>query len=133
MTGGAGPFSSGRVPREGPVTVDTASREHRSAHIWPIMWRVSARGPRWPGYAPAVWGLLFAVPSFVWALGGTVGAQTTVSPSLVKLAQERVTWFVVVLWVTGLLKLIGALVGVGLTRRWATVTGRLLVFCGWGG
>jgi Protein of unknown function (DUF3995) len=87
---------------------------------------------RWPGYAAAGWGLLFAVPSFVWALGGTVGAQTTVSPSLVELARQRVTWFVLVLWVTGVLKLIGALVGLGLTRRWGTATGRQLVFCGWG-
>src|SRR6266545_3979220 len=80
------------------------------------MRRVSAMGVRWPGYAATVWALLFAVPSFVWALGGTVGARTTVSPSLVKLAQDRVTWFVVVLWVTGALKLIGALIGVGLLR-----------------
>jgi hypothetical protein len=87
---------------------------------------------RWPGYAAAAWGLLFAVPSFVWALGVTVGAQTTVSPSLVKLAQDRVTWFVVVLWVTGVLKVIGALIGLGLTRRWGIMTGRLLVCCGWG-
>src|SRR6266545_3899907 len=96
------------------------------------MRRVSAMGVRWPGYAATVWALLFAVPSFVWALGGTVGARTTVSPSLVKLAQDRVTWFVVVLWVTGALKLIGALIGFGLTRRWGTATGRVLVCCGWG-
>jgi hypothetical protein len=79
---------------------------------------MSALGVRWPGYAAAGWGVLFAVPSFVWALGSTAGAQTTVSPSLVKLAQDRVTWFVVVLWVTGVLKVVAALVGVGLTRRW---------------
>jgi Protein of unknown function (DUF3995) len=99
---------------------------------WHTMGRMSARGVRWPGYAAAVWGLVFAVPSFVWALGSTAGAQTTVSPSLVKLAQDRVTWFVVVLWVTGVLKVVGALVGLGLTRRWGTATGRLLVCCGWG-
>jgi len=93
---------------------------------------VNATAVRWPGYAAAVWGLFFALPSFLWALGGTAGAQTTVSPSLVTLAQERVTWFVVVLWVTGVLKLIGALVGLGLTRRWGTATGRGLVCCGWG-
>ena len=93
---------------------------------------MTTTGARSPGYTAAAWGLLFAVPSFVWALGGTVGAQTTVSPSLVKLAQDRVTWFVVVLWATGLLKTVGALIGLGLTRRWGTVTGRLLVCCGWG-
>jgi hypothetical protein len=60
---------------------------------------------RWPGYAAAAWGLVFAVPSFVWALGGTVGTQTTVSPWLIKLAQDGVTWFVVVVGALGALGL----------------------------
>ncbi|UXY31833.1 DUF3995 domain-containing protein [Streptomyces sp. HUAS TT20] len=86
----------------------------------------------WPGLAAAVWGLLFAVPSFAWAMGSTFGARTTVSPSLVKLADDRVAWFMAVLWVTGLLKVFGALIGIGLTHRRGTWTGRLMVFCGGG-
>lgn len=86
----------------------------------------------WPGLVAAAWGLLFAIPSFVWAMGGTLGAQSTVAPSLMKLAHDRVTWFVAVLWVTGFLKLFGALVGIGLTRRRARWIGRLMVFCGGG-
>ncbi|MFG3115573.1 DUF3995 domain-containing protein [Streptomyces sp. NPDC048197] len=86
----------------------------------------------WPGLAAAVWGLLFAVPSFAWAMGMTFGARTTVSPSLVKLADDRVAWFVAVLWVTGLLKVVGALIGIGLTRRRGGRIGRLMVFCGGG-
>ncbi|PHQ51904.1 DUF3995 domain-containing protein, partial [Streptomyces cinnamoneus] len=70
----------------------------------------------WPGYAAAGWGFLFAVPSFVWATGSTFGARTTVSPSLVQLARDGVPWFVAVLVVTGFLKLVGALLGIGLTR-----------------
>jgi hypothetical protein len=89
-------------------------------------------GARWPGFAAAAWGLLFAVPSFVWASGVDFGASTTVAPSLVKLAQDRVTWFIAVLWATGFLKLIAALIGLGLTRRWGMVTGRVLVCCGCG-
>ncbi|MEU0005211.1 DUF3995 domain-containing protein [Streptomyces sp. NPDC006314] len=95
------------------------------------------RAPRpglgeWPGITAAAWGLLFAVPSFVWAMGSTFGARSTVSPSLVELADDRVTWFVAVLWVTGFLKLFGALVGIGLTRRRGRWVGRLMVFCGGG-
>ncbi|MEV5595464.1 DUF3995 domain-containing protein [Streptomyces sp. NPDC052496] len=86
----------------------------------------------WPGIAVAVWGLLFAVPSFVWATGCTSGARTTVSPDLVRLAEDRVPWFVAVLWVTGFLKVFGALIGVGLTRRRGRWAGRLLAFCGGG-
>ncbi|MFE4634524.1 DUF3995 domain-containing protein [Streptomyces sp. NPDC056773] len=90
------------------------------------------RPGKWPGVAVAAWGFLFALPSFIWALGGTFGAQSTVAPSLMKLAHDRVTWFLVVLWVTGFLKLFGALVGIGLTRRRGKWTGRLMVFCGGG-
>ncbi|MER6046336.1 DUF3995 domain-containing protein [Streptomyces sp. NPDC001793] len=87
---------------------------------------------RWPGYAAAVWGFLFAVPSFVWATGNTFGARSTVSPSLVQLARDGVPWFLTVLVVTGLLKLVGALVGIGLTRPRGMRISRLLVFCGGG-
>ncbi|MFD8980453.1 DUF3995 domain-containing protein [Streptomyces sp. NPDC059564] len=90
------------------------------------------RAGRWPGLAVAAWGFLFAVPSFLWASGGTFGARSTVAPSLIKLADDRVPWFLAVLWVTGFLKLFGALIGIGLTRRRGTWTGRLLVFCGGG-
>ncbi|MFJ6613490.1 DUF3995 domain-containing protein [Streptomyces sp. NPDC091289] len=86
----------------------------------------------WPGVAVAAWGFLFAAPSFVWALGGTFGLQTTVAPPLVKLAHDRVTWFLAVLWVTGFLKLFGALIGIALMRRRGKWTGRLTVFCGGG-
>ncbi|GHG74670.1 DUF3995 domain-containing protein [Streptomyces griseocarneus] len=94
--------------------------------------RLRAGAGAWPGLAAALWGLLFAVPSFAWAMGFTFGARTTVSPSLVKLADDRVAWFVAVLWVTGLLKVFGALLGVGLTRRRGRRIGRLLAFCGGG-
>ncbi|MER5808503.1 DUF3995 domain-containing protein [Streptomyces sp. NPDC002033] len=90
------------------------------------------RRGRWPGFAVAAWGFLFAVPSFHWAMGGTFGAQSTVAPELIKLADDRVAWFLAVLWVTGFLKLFGALVGIGLTRRRGKWTGRLMVFCGGG-
>ncbi|WP_329201537.1 DUF3995 domain-containing protein [Streptomyces sp. NBC_00667] len=86
----------------------------------------------WPGYAAAAWGILFAVPSFVWATGNAFGAQSTVAPSLVKLARDGVPWFVAVLVVTGFLKLFGALVGLGLTRPRGLRISRLIVFCGGG-
>ncbi|MFJ4585293.1 DUF3995 domain-containing protein [Streptomyces echinatus] len=86
----------------------------------------------WPGYTAAAWGVLFAIPSFVWATGRTVGAQSTVSPSLVKLARDGVPWFVAVLVVTGFLKLFGALLGIGLTRLRGLRISRPMVFCGGG-
>ncbi|WP_101392104.1 DUF3995 domain-containing protein [Streptomyces sp. TLI_146] len=93
---------------------------------------VRLRLSNWPGYAAAAWGVLFAVPSFVWATGNAFGAQSTVAPSLVKLARDGVPWFVAVLLVTGFLKLFGALIGLGLTRPRGSRIGRLMVFCGGG-
>ncbi|MCQ8773147.1 DUF3995 domain-containing protein [Streptomyces telluris] len=87
---------------------------------------------KWWGYAAAIWGLLFAVPSFVWATGSTFGARSTVAPSLVKLARDGVPWFLAVLWVTGFLKLFGSLIGIGLTRLRGPRVSRFLVFCGGG-
>ncbi len=83
---------------------------------------------KWPGYTVAVWGTLFAVPSFVWAMGGTFGAQSTVAPELVKMAEDGVPWFLALLWATGFLKLYAALVGVGLTRLRDGWISRLTVF-----
>jgi hypothetical protein len=89
-------------------------------------------GARWPGRAAAAWGLLFAVPSVVWALGSDFGASTTVSPQLLKLAHDRVGWFIALLWATAVLKLVAAAVGFGLTRRWSRPVDWVLVCCGWG-
>lgn len=97
-----------------------------------VVHMASTASAKWPGYAVALWGIFFAVPSFVWALGGTLGAQTTVAPDLVQLVQDGATWFIVVLWVTGFLKLLAGLIGFGLTRPWGRSMGRLLVLCGWG-
>ncbi|MFC4057530.1 DUF3995 domain-containing protein [Planomonospora corallina] len=88
---------------------------------------------RWAGHAVAVWGFAFAVPSFYWALGGTAGATTTISPSLVRLLEEQVTWFVVTLWATGTLKVVGGLLGLALARGpWGRTADRLLQFAAWG-
>lgn len=92
----------------------------------------SAELSRWPGYLAAAWGLAFAVPSFVWATGNTFGAQSTVSASLVKLAEDRVPWFVAVLVITGLLKVFGAVIGLSLARSRGRWLSRTMVFCGCG-
>jgi hypothetical protein len=86
-------------------------------------------GAAWVAVA---WGILFAVPSFVWASGHTFGATSTVSPSLVQKARDGVAWFLVVLWLSGFLKLFASAVGVALSRQRSTRVGRFAVFCGGG-
>ncbi|MER5419336.1 DUF3995 domain-containing protein [Streptosporangium roseum] len=91
-----------------------------------------SRRAAWAGYGVAAWGFLFALPSFYWALGGTAGAATTIAPPLVKMVEDRVTWFLVVLWATGALKVVGGVVGLALLRRWGTGVSRLLQLAAWG-
>ncbi len=79
-----------------------------------------------------MWGSVFAVPSFYWAAGGIAGAATTVAPSLVRMVQERVTWFLVILWVTGLLKVVGGLLGLALVGGWGRRVNHFLQLAGWG-
>lgn len=83
-------------------------------------------------WVAVVWGVLFAVPSFVWATGHTAGATSTVSPELVAKARDGVTWFLVVLWLSGFLKLFASVVALALTRPRSTLVGRFAVFCGSG-
>ncbi|GAA4204738.1 hypothetical protein GCM10022252_64180 [Streptosporangium oxazolinicum] len=81
-----------------------------------------------------MWGFVFAVPSFYWAMGGLAGTASTISPSLVKLAQEQNPGFLAVLWVTGVLKVVGGLLGLALVRRraWGRGVECLLQLMAWG-
>lgn len=97
--------------------------------------RGSPPGPRpgaLPGLLAAGWALVFALPSLYWALGGRAGISSTVSPDLVRLVDDGVTWFIAVLWATLLLKLVGAGLGAALTRDRGRRTGWLLLCAAWG-
>src|SRR5215212_485743 len=78
--------------------------------------RVKRRAPgdvlrsMWAAYAASAWAFLFAVPSFYWAVGGTGGLDSIVSPDLVRLAHHKVPWFVAVLWITGAMKVFAGLI-----------------------
>ena len=90
--------------------------------------------PRWPSYAAAVWGFVFALPSFYWALGGTAGAASTISPQLVELARQHDPGFIAVLWVTGVLKVVGGMLGLALARpgAWGRRMSCVLQLLAWG-
>jgi hypothetical protein len=83
-----------------------------------------------------LWGAAFAVPSFYWAAGGLAGASSTVSPALVELAAQRDPGIVAALWLTGALKLLGAVLGLALARyrAWGPRTAAMLqlLACGAG-
>ena len=75
------------------------------------------------GYAASAWMFVFAAMSFYWALGGTTGLNT------VSLGQEAAgkSWFITVLWVTGILKVIGGLLALALIQPWGRRIPRLLL------
>ncbi len=72
---------------------------------------------RWAGYAACVWALAFAAVSFYWAAGGTAGGST-IGPALTSLAVARDPTFIAILWVTGALKVVAALLALALVRPW---------------
>jgi hypothetical protein len=87
----------------------------------------------WAAYAACAWAFVFAVPSLYWVAGGTGGLDSTVSPDLVRLAYERIPWFVAVLWITGGMKVFAGLVALALVRRWGRLfPGRMLLVLAWG-
>lgn len=53
--------------------------------------------------------------SFYWAAGGTLG-ENTIGSEIATLGEERDFWFVAVLWLTGAIKLLGALIALKLAR-----------------
>lgn len=78
------------------------------------------------GYAiaGAVWCLLFAIISFYWASGGMIGVRS-LGGSIQELAIQREPSFVAIVWITGILKVIGGLFLLCLLKRWPNKTGRI--------
>ncbi len=81
-----------------------AVREDRSALVW-------------AGYAACVWGLVFAGISFYWGLGGGLGVDT-LGGTLEQLARARDPAIIPAVWVTGFLKVAGALLALALVEPW---------------
>jgi len=69
----------------------------------------------WSARAACAWSFVFAAMSFYWALGGTLG-QNTQSPQILELSTEP--WFITIVWLTGLLKVLAGLLALSLVQRW---------------
>ncbi len=84
----------------------------------------------WAGYLAFAWGLAFAVISFYWGTGGTLGADTVWGSLTISPAQREI--LIVAVWVTGLLKVFGAILALALVTQWGTRLPRSpLVVLGW--
>ena len=74
-------------------------------------------GGAWPGYLACVWGLVFAAISFYWGSGGTVGLNT-IGGSIEAMARRGDASILAAVWITGVLKLFGAVLVLALVRQW---------------
>jgi hypothetical protein len=75
------------------------------------------RGSSWAGYAACAWGLLFAGISFYWGTGGRF-LLDTVGGAIQRRALAGDTAIYVAVWITGILKLVGAGLALALVRPW---------------
>lgn len=88
---------------------------------------------RWAGYATAVCAFLFALVSFYWGLGGTVGLDTLGREAVARVEAGDAGIFVAV-WLAGVLKVGGGVLALALVRPWGRrlFGHRLLLVAGWG-
>ncbi|MDP9071124.1 MAG: DUF3995 domain-containing protein [Actinomycetota bacterium] len=86
----------------------------------------------WAAYAASGWAFAFGGLSLYWGLGGTALAGT-VSPDAEAMVEERIAWFIALLWAVAVLKLgIGAL-ALALVRPWGRSVPRwMLLLAAWG-
>jgi hypothetical protein len=93
---------------------------------------VQPAGVRWPGYAAAGCALAFAVVTLYWGLGGRLGLDL-VGKEIIRLADDRDAGFLIAAWVSGLLKLAGAVLALALVQPWGrrVFPRRLLLAVGW--
>ena len=85
-----------------------------------------SRATAWAAYAACALALLYAVPSFYWALGGTAGLDT-VGGAIEELGRSRDPAGVALGIGAGVLKVAGALLALALVRPWGRVIPRRLL------
>lgn len=75
------------------------------------------KAPKWVAYTAIAWWLAFAAFSFYWVAGGTFGLNT-LGEGIELLAAEGELWFLVLVAVTGAMKLIPGLLVLSLIQPW---------------
>lgn len=78
---------------------------------------MSIQQKRWPITWGIVWSLLFALMSFYWASGGKLGVHT-LGPEISRQADLRDGGFILIVWLTGVAKVAGAVLLLALKIRW---------------
>ena len=96
--------------------------------------RTRSRPPTWIAYAAITWWFAFALVSFYWAAGGTVGLST-LGEGIESLAVAGELWFTSLVAITGVIKLVPVVLVLSLLRPWGnrfSLTVRLTTVAGVG-
>lgn len=110
-------------PKPNSLQQHDATGPSASRSSWP-------RG--WASYAAFAWAVAFAVPSFYWAAGGTIGLDT-LGVEIQRLALTRDSGAVMAAWITGVLKLLAGVLALALVRSWGRNVPRWALLAGaWG-
>ena len=100
----------------------TSASAHPGAPAW-----------SWPAYAAAAVAFAFAAVSFYWGAGGLVGVST-LGGRIEELALARDPAIIAMVWVTGVLKVLGGLLALALVQPWGRRLPRQwLLRAAWGG
>jgi len=84
----------------------------------------------WPIVAGIVWSFLFALMSFYWASGGMAGAAT-LGGEIYQMALSRKPDFIIIVWITGIVKIAGGLLLGMMLMKWEhTVFKKAVYFVG---
>jgi Protein of unknown function (DUF3995) len=90
-----------------------------------------SRATAWAAYAACALALLYAVPSFYWALGGTAGLRT-VGGAIERLGRTHDPASIALGIGAGVLKVAGGLLALALVRPWGrAIPRRLLLGAAW--
>jgi hypothetical protein len=85
----------------------------------------------WPAYAACGWGLVFAGISFYWGSGGH-GLLDTIGGAIERRALADDPAIYAAVWVTGVLKVVGAVFALALVRPWGRrLPRRAVLVLGW--
>jgi hypothetical protein len=85
----------------------------------------------WPAYAACGWGLIFAGISFYWGSGGHA-LLDTIGGTIERSALAGDPAIYAAVWVTGVLKVVGAVLALALVRPWGRrLPRRALLLLGW--
>jgi hypothetical protein len=103
----------------------------KTAHAGTAGTTSKAPAHAWPAYAACGWGLVFAGISFYWGSGGH-GLLDTIGGAIERSALAGDPAIYAAVWVTGVLKVVGAVLALALVRPWARrLPRRAVLLLGW--